>query len=102
MIKTTKGPWYVTGNRPGNIHIGSMSSPMVMASMNPIHIDTPANARVMAASEQLLAVLRVIVKNGDEYASMDPAADFDDIKAMIEYGEAFDAARKIIADLDAP
>ncbi len=56
--KHTPGPWHVCGNDngPGEryLHIGAKSSMMVLASMNEVHTDTVANARLMAAAPDLL------------------------------------------------
>lgn len=56
----TAGQWYVTGRRDINgkyLHIGCKSSMMVLASLNPVHIDTEANARLIAAAPELLKTL---------------------------------------------
>lgn len=60
----TPGPWHISGTHPRNIHIGAMSSPMVLASMNDCHAHTPANARLIAAAPEmaeLLSIVRVLV-----------------------------------------
>lgn len=48
--KTTKRPWHVSGFVDGSgkyLHIGSMSSPMVLASMNDCHTETEGNAKLI-------------------------------------------------------
>lgn len=48
-FKHTPEPWHISGIHPRNIHIGSMASPMVLASMNDIHTQTPENAARIVA-----------------------------------------------------
>lgn len=56
----TPGPWNISGVRDGGglwLHIGAAGSPMVLASMNEVHADTEANARLIAAAPELLEAL---------------------------------------------
>jgi hypothetical protein len=53
----TPGPWHISGTHPRNIHIGAKGSPMVLASMNEVHINTPANARLISAAPEMAEVL---------------------------------------------
>ena len=56
--KATPGPWYVSGTLPRHIHIGAPSSPMVLASMNNVHMETPGNAAFIAAAHDMAALIR--------------------------------------------
>lgn len=53
----TPGPWRVGGldNGPGerHLHIGAIGRILSLASMNPHHVDTPANAALIAAAPDL-------------------------------------------------
>lgn len=44
----TKEPWHVSG-RGKHLHIGAMTSPMVLASMNDVHTRSEENARRIVA-----------------------------------------------------
>lgn len=73
--KHTPGPWHVSGEDVGRaqhyLHIGAKSSPMVLASMNEIHTNTPANARLIAAAPELLEALQRAVHWHDQLSSFD-------------------------------
>ncbi|MBR8443260.1 hypothetical protein KDW23_00935 [Burkholderia cenocepacia] len=58
-IMHTRGPFHVSGTGR-NLHIGSLHSPMVLASLNEVHIDTPANAQLFAAAPELATALRLV------------------------------------------
>jgi hypothetical protein len=59
-LKHTTGPFHVSG-KGRNLHIGSMHSPMTLASLNSVHVDTPANALLFSASWDLLETLRELL-----------------------------------------
>lgn len=58
--------------------------------------DNRANARLIAASPDLLAALRRLIAALDAHATVH-AADGDDVARMLEYAQAEDAARAAIA-----
>jgi hypothetical protein len=54
----TPGPWHVDGVRDINgrhLHIGAEGCVLSLASLTPTHVDTEANARLIAAAPDLLA-----------------------------------------------
>jgi len=61
----TPGPWTVDGvdNGPGerHLHIGAEGRILSLASMNPTHIDTRANAALIAAAPDLYEALKAAV-----------------------------------------
>ncbi|KVP59313.1 hypothetical protein WJ91_12625 [Burkholderia ubonensis] len=63
-INQTPGPYHVTGNGR-NLHIGSLHSPMVLASLNEVHVDTPGNALLFAASYDMALALEMIAAEDD-------------------------------------
>ena len=58
-IKHTRGPFHISGTGR-NLHIGSQHSPMVLASLNEVHVETPANAQLFAAAPDLATALRLV------------------------------------------
>ncbi|SAJ91441.1 hypothetical protein UA11_04703 [Burkholderia multivorans] len=64
QINHTPGPYHVTG-KGRHLHIGSMHSPMVLASLNEAHVDTPGNALLFAASFDMAEILEIIAADAD-------------------------------------
>ncbi len=65
----TPPPYHVTGSDDGPgqryLHIGAANNIQVLASMNPAHPDTPANAKLFAAAPDTVAErdrLRVVIE----------------------------------------
>ncbi|MET3631615.1 hypothetical protein [Burkholderia sp. 572] len=63
-IKHTPGPYHVSGTGR-HLHIGSVHSPMTLASLNEVHIDTPGNALLFAASFDMAMALELIAADAD-------------------------------------
>ncbi|RQV52067.1 hypothetical protein [Burkholderia cenocepacia] len=63
-IKQTLGPYHVSGTGR-HLHIGSAHSPMVLASLNEVHVDTPGNALLFAAAPDLAMALELIAADAD-------------------------------------
>ncbi|KWF29888.1 hypothetical protein [Burkholderia pseudomultivorans] len=63
-IKHTPGPYHVSGTGR-HLHIGSQHSPMVLASLNEVHVDTPGNALLFAASFDMVLALEMIAAEDD-------------------------------------
>lgn len=63
-IKHTPGPYHVSGTGR-HLHIGSVHSPMTLASLNEVHIDTPGNALLFAASFDMAMALELIAAEDD-------------------------------------
>jgi len=90
MNAHTPGEWHVTGKRDINgkhLHIGCKGSMMALASLNAVHIDTEANARLIAAAPDLLAELSALL------AMCERQDDFNDDGD----GGMFERARAAIA-----
>lgn len=71
-IKHTPGPYHVSGTGR-YLHIGSMHSPMVLASLNEAHVDTPGNALLFAASFDMAMALELIAADADAGKVMIPS-----------------------------
>ncbi|EGD06612.1 hypothetical protein B1M_00500 [Burkholderia sp. TJI49] len=63
-IKSTPGPYHVSGTGR-HLHIGSQHSPMVLASLNEVHVDTPGNALLFSAAPDMAMVLEMIAEDAD-------------------------------------
>lgn len=63
-IKHTRGPFHVSGTGR-HLHIGSVHSPMVLASLNEVHVDTPGNALLFAAAPDMAEILEIIAADAD-------------------------------------
>ncbi|WP_324658302.1 hypothetical protein [Burkholderia thailandensis] len=72
-IKHTPGPYHVTG-KGRYLHIGSAHSPMVLASLNEVHVDTPGNALLFAAAPDMAEVLELLAAEADAGTVMIPSA----------------------------
>ncbi|WP_230943760.1 hypothetical protein [Burkholderia anthina] len=71
-IKQTPGPYHVSGTGR-HLHIGSAHSPMVLASLNEVHVDTPGNALLFAASFDMAMVLEMLAADADAGKIMIPS-----------------------------
>ncbi|MCO8325941.1 hypothetical protein ABEG10_23245 [Burkholderia cenocepacia] len=63
-IKSTPGPYHISGTGR-HLHIGSQHSPMVLASLNEVHVDTPGNALLFSAAPDMAEVLEMIAADAD-------------------------------------